>query len=247
MGSIFKNLEKSIFRATYKGEASRVAMLLLLNRRMVDARDALQSTPLHHAVMYRRIDVARMLLNKGADVDAKNHDGNGPLHFASSEEMIELLIGARALVNEKNNDGNTPLHKAAYNGLVNVMELLISNGARIDVVNKENMTPLHLAVQEGHREVAAFLITKGASVNTADGLGNTPLHIAAGGKLRTDGSGDLFESWYEESKAMVELLIQKGASVNARNKESATPLQLAKKKGFKDTAIVIALHGGKEM
>ena len=74
-----------------------------------------------------RKDVAKMLINKGSDVNAKNNLGYTPLHIAAlngSSEIIKLLLENGADKNAKDNDGNTPYDRAVWVQQTRVYELL---------------------------------------------------------------------------------------------------------------------------
>lgn len=110
--------------------------------------DSNDKTPLHFAAMNNHIDTAEMLISKGANVNAKDFDGNTPLHLAASggnPEMCKLLIEKGAEVNAKNTEGRTPLDLAAAGGHRQTAELLIDKGAAVsskclkneDILNKD--------------------------------------------------------------------------------------------------------------
>ena len=88
--------------------------------------------PLHSAVAGRHIGIARLLLEAGADVNAKQADGFVPLHGAAQNgqvEMIELLMEHGANVNTPDDDGKTALAYALDEGHVEAANLLRRHGA----------------------------------------------------------------------------------------------------------------------
>ena len=71
-------------------------------------------TPLHLALIRRQVEVARALIERGADVAAQNKDGETPLHLASfwgQVEVARMLIEQAVDVTSQDRDGNTPLHQ----------------------------------------------------------------------------------------------------------------------------------------
>ncbi|TET39409.1 MAG: hypothetical protein E3J72_00575 [Planctomycetota bacterium] len=188
--------------------------------------------PLHIAVERGYRDAAKILLARGADVDARTVPTRStPLHLAAlkgDEEMVSILISAGAKVDARNNERWTPLHNTAMYGRIKVAEFLISKGADLNATIKDGRTPLHLAAWNGHREFCGMLLSKGAGINTKDKYGSTPLHSAA-----AVGHNDV-----------VILLLDKGADVNAENQFDETALDRAIGAGENKTAEILRARGG---
>lgn len=102
------------------------------------------NTLLHVAVKKRDDDMIRLLIRKGADVNAKNMKGNTALHYAAETGTAMILIKSGAHIDAKNKRGDTLLHKSAYNGMEDMVRVLLLNGADSNAVNDKGMTPLHL-------------------------------------------------------------------------------------------------------
>ena len=90
-------------------------------------------------------------------------------------EVARLLLEKGADVRTKGSQGFTALFAAAQNGHVNVVRLLLDQGARVDDPGPEGETPLMAAAEEGHLDVVARLLSMGADVNGRDPLGDTAL------------------------------------------------------------------------
>src|SRR5260370_34782687 len=96
--------------------------------------------------------------------------------------MVDLLIEKGADVNARDRAGSAPLDEAAVRGYREIAESLLSHGARLDQENPETgATPLNEAANKGHRQVVALLLAQGADRNRRDRNGVTPLHSAARG------------------------------------------------------------------
>lgn len=107
-------------------------------------------------------------MDKGADINAKNKDGDTPLIQATSiggyKEIVELLISKGANVNAKDNIGNTSLKWASYFNREEIAELLVKNGADINAINDVGNTPLVEASKKGHKEITELLIRNGVNL-----------------------------------------------------------------------------------
>ena len=110
-------------------------------------------TPLHIAVQKGKLEVAKILIDRGAQIEARNNIEITPLHWAVDEhhlEIAEFLIEKGAQIEAKGKNGLTLLHKAANSGDLEMAKLLIDKGgAKIDAKTNTGWTPLHYAVYQG--------------------------------------------------------------------------------------------------
>jgi|ERR1700733_1412596 len=113
--------------------------------------------------------IAQLLLDNGAGafINAKNRQGNTPLHYACSNrklESVRLFLKWSADINSKNKEGQTPLHHACSGSIQKSQEqlvkLLLHNGADIDCKDNEGKTPLDLAHSNGYTEIEELLINE---------------------------------------------------------------------------------------
>ena len=105
---------------------------------------------------YRNPSVVAVLLDHGADIEAKTDGGSTPLHQAVINEkpsVVAVLLDHGADVEAKT-DGRTPLQSAAFFGKPSVVAVLLDHGADIEAKTDGGWTPLHRAVVHGeHRPV----------------------------------------------------------------------------------------------
>ena len=151
-----------------------------------DSRELLApSLPQHRPTLHTcaekgHLDVARDLIEAGADVNAKDNDGFTPLSICAEKGHLDVardLIWAGADVNAKDNDGMTPLYMCALGGHLEVARALIEAGADVNAKKDNGVTPLHMCAYTGHLEVSRALIEKGADVNAKEDDGVTPLYV----------------------------------------------------------------------
>ena len=144
----------------------------------------LGTTELHAAAGASGVVEVEVLLKAGADVNAKDKDGDTPLHAAagdnSSPAVLEVLLKAGADVNAKDADGNTPLHGAAFNNSSpEVLEVLLKAGADVNAKDTIGRTPLHAAAfNNPSPAVLELLLKAGADPRALDTEGKTPHAVA---------------------------------------------------------------------
>ncbi|MCA7010841.1 ankyrin repeat domain-containing protein [Wolbachia endosymbiont of Tribolium confusum] len=233
--------------ATEDGHVETISTLLKAKGIDVNALDQEYGRiPLHFAAENSRVDVVKLLIEKGADVNAADQDGRTPLHFTvenGHRDIVKLLIKKGADVNAADQDGKTPLHFAAENDHKDVVRLLIKVGAGINAENRDGWTPLHFAAENSHVDIVKLLIEKGANVNAAGRdiwilhrwtlyggvlYGWTPLHLAT-----KDGCVEIVNT----------LLKAKGINVNAADQDGKTPLHFAAENSHVDIVKLLIEKG----
>jgi hypothetical protein len=155
---IAEGAEISIHLAAYIGNYAKVKILIEsgVDSNLSDFGD----TVLHHAASGGHNDIARLLIDNGANLNTKNRMGQTPLHISTRigyKDMVELLIDKGANININNDEGRTPLHEAANSGHKDLVTLLISHGADLNAKTQNGMTALDYALRSGFEDVAELL------------------------------------------------------------------------------------------
>ncbi|RWA05151.1 hypothetical protein EKO27_g9951 [Xylaria grammica] len=153
----------------------------------IEVRDQIGRTPLLWAATNSNIELARFLLENGANVAAANNRGRTALHLSAEsndeehrDDMVKLLLRYNASPEATSDGGWTPLHNAAQSGYLSVVALLLETKAKVNAELSNGMTPLHWAAFNGFEDIVKLLLTR-PDVNTAlkDGFDRTPMLCAA--------------------------------------------------------------------
>ena len=248
----------------------------------INARGVNSCTSLHetsfgflspHILFPRHPDVARLLLERGADVNVLDEDNATPLHLAAGKGVVgvvHVLLEHGANVGVEDNRRRTPLHAAAEGDAVGVVHVLLEHGANVGAEDNECRTPLHAAAEGDAVGVVPVLLEHGANMGAKDKKGRTPLLAAAEGEAvkvvpvllehgadvgaednggRTplhaaaEGRGLEYESWENDRAEVIRVLVEHGANVRAEDKEGRTPLHAAAEGEAVMAVSVLLIHG----
>ncbi len=232
---LYRDRQKKCLHKALDKEHTRWAKCLLANNWDVNEehcyndRDEHVYTPLGVAAARGAIQLCKLLLRKGAEV---NPAGAGvlPLYQACRNghfEVAKLLVECGAKIRLGFRDtGLTPLHGAAEYGDTKILAFLLNKGAPVNVrAGFEQQTPLHVAAENGHLEAAKLLINHGASVSRKTiGTNHSSLEYAAKGhsSLEYATKGGNIE--------VCKLFLRLGEPVNQRS-HGKSPLDVAAEAG----------------
>ena len=158
--------ETQLFYFCENGMTSSVVRMLEMRSIDVEAKEGKFGwTCLHIAADNGHLDICRLLLDKGAQVEAKDNRGCTPLHWAAREgyvEIVRLLCDRGADVEAHDNDGRRPLHRAALYGHISVVkELIEERNAEINARDDIGWTALTWAREVNKHDIAAYLVSHG--------------------------------------------------------------------------------------
>jgi ankyrin repeat protein len=222
---------KTIITAVRSGETDVVRKLLAASPELVNARDVAGSSLLHHAAGFGSIAMMKLLLERGADVNAANQRKSTPLFWSLHDEgKARLLLDSRASISAKTIDGRTPVYQAAsMANAVPVLRLLLDKGADANAKTLTGMTPL-MAACRTNIEAALLLIERKADVNARNAANGTALMAAA----------------QTGKPEMVRLLLESGADPNFRTKRNESALADAATAGNEEV-VKLLINGGAEI
>ncbi len=199
----------------------------------IDVRDEHGRTPLSYAAAQGFPKAISLLLEAGADVNARDYVGSAPLHWADTGQVAQLLIAGGATVDVTDDDGFTPLYWAAIANRRSTVEALVAHGANVNVQSNDGFTPLVRAAHEGLLSTVNILLSAGADPNAGhpeNGL--TPLWLAV----------------TRDHVSIVKVLLEAGADANVMDKAGATPLHKATEAGRSSMLMMgLLLDAGAEM
>jgi len=157
-----KGIPLDIWEASATGRTARIRELLSRIPSLLDAVSADGYTPLGLAAFFAHEETARVLVEEGADVNARSRNAMGvtPLHSAVASRtppIVELLLESGADVNAIQHGGFTALHGAAFAGDLEIAGMLVRAGGDPLLKTDDGKTALALALENGHSGVATFL------------------------------------------------------------------------------------------
>ena len=149
----------------------------------VNGKDVVGWTALHYACLRGHRNIAGLLLDNGADIDARTYNGKQtPLIMACGNghaATAKLLLDHGADIDAATSDKcTTPLIMACLNGHTATTKLLLDRGCAINAVANNENTALHRACKNGHLQCVKELLAHGADTNIENNDGHTPLDVA---------------------------------------------------------------------
>lgn len=202
-----------------KPDTLKIAQLLLDSGAQVNSQAGFyNTTPLYGAARNGSLELVKLLVSKGAKVNAVNKEFSMPLAKAVQADNLEIAKfllehGADKTINHSDDEFQTAIFKARS---AKMAQLLIANGANVSESDKKGLSVLlHAVANYLDFDLLKVLLQNGADINARDDSGTTALLRAA---------------WYpyeRDDKNCVQFLLENGANANVANNQGETPLLVA--------------------
>lgn len=182
---------------------------------------------IHALAEYGDAAPLRVLLERGADPDARDGDGNAAIHLATAHENAEhilpVLLAHSADIDSRTRKGETPLMIAVKNGRADIVKLLIDSGADIGAKDDFEYNAFHHSAYQERADIVRILLANWADVDGVSRYGRTALHIAAD---RGHGS-------------VVKVLKEAGANLKLKDRNGKTAMDLAIGGSYDETVRIL--------
>ena len=206
---------------------------------LVNAAGGRYKFPLLAALALGEVEIAELLLEHGADVDAREARGMTallsafPLPQVDILNIVEFLLEHDADVNARDDRLISSLHLAEHYGDWEVAQMLLNHKADVNFQDDHGRTPLHILLENGmfhgggddYFDHVQLLLEHGAEVNRRDKNNQTPLLLA------------VWQNWFE----LVDILLENGADANAVDDNAKTPLHILSESQIDEESDVIDL------
>lgn len=274
-GEILLAHNADIFYSNLSGESPlKFAMRLregreewMINSNTLLAKDGAGNTPLHLAAEWQIVPMMMYLLEKGADIDARNANNETPIFNAikaDSPEALKTLLEndkvKKADIDARDFLGNTVLHAAVRWSAYKSAEFLLNQNSPeySKILNAKNLagkTVLHEAAKQGNINFINIFLKANVDINAADETGRSPLSEAvltnkteAIALLLNNGASPVQQDMYgrtalheaiEISKESIQLVREAGGNPLAKDAYGKTPFILALNKNLEIIDLVL--------
>ncbi|KXJ15102.1 Transient receptor potential cation channel subfamily A member 1 [Exaiptasia diaphana] len=250
---ITESVEKNLCRRVGLGQACRdgrediVGRLLRGKMNTINNIDEDGMAALHYAARCNRVEILKMLLRAGADIDVKGSSkihAMTPLLCAAKFNAIEsskVLIREGASVSAKNCYGQTALHHAVRRQNIKIVELLLTEGKMdVNVVDIDKTTALHIAAHVGDEMSTKLLLFHGIEIKAQDNDGFTAFHVAA-----REGKNDVLRTLLQTGTERRQAVSMRTLLQTARDHKMDTTMLLDMPDNYGNTCLHLAVKHGR--
>ncbi|CAG2236460.1 unnamed protein product [Mytilus edulis] len=215
-----------------EGYEEYVHFFIGIDKNLVNQQDSNGQTALHKACIKGHVNIAKLLLDNGANIDIHDNNYKTALDIACDSGLndtclVDFLLSRKAKIGPKLTDFRTALHVACERNRFDLAELLLKYKASVNEQDYRQYTPLHLACKNGHVDIVELLMEHKPKLNLFDFKGRTALFYCA---------------CEQGSFEIAEMLLINKAIVDFDDKEGSTPLYAACKNGNLKVAKLLLLN-----
>lgn len=209
--------------ACMEASCGQIIRTLLHRGADANAKDRCFSIALHSASRKGNMEMVKILINGGSDVNAENEFDQDKLLVPkegtslNGHELVEDELGVVEQV------PGTALHVASQGGHTHIVKYLLEHGAHIEPPDELENTPLITASSEGHTNIVSLLLERGANIRARNACGESSLHAAS----------------REDHTETVEILLAHDAEMETEDESGDTALDVASLEGNVDTLKVL--------
>ncbi|UCG28409.1 MAG: ankyrin repeat domain-containing protein, partial [Bacteroidales bacterium] len=171
---------EKVVEAAKTGDLETVKTILTQDPSKLNATDENNYTALHWACIRAHWNIARYLIEKGADLNVEGEDGGTQINWAVHHDnvvIVNLMVEKGARLNIQNQWGMTELHTAIWRGNIQTVEYLLDHGSDPMITTNEGWTAMHYAFRSGHDNIIEMLKKRGLSTEVKDNQGRFPKHL----------------------------------------------------------------------
>jgi cytohesin len=256
---------RTLHKAAQDGDLATALRVLGDDPYLVKSLEEYKLTPLHRAAAAGHAELVKALLDRSAQVDARDYGGGTALHGSAASghaDAAAALLDKGADPSAPDEEGLTPLHFAARNGHEAAAALLLARGADPNARGRFTGMPLHEAAEHGHQAVVELLLAGGGLANARSGGSHTPFtpwhdaqqagHAVIAELLRDHGGRDKAAQAISVHRAaelgylgrLKVLLNEDPALISSRDYlYRRTPLHFAAEHGHRQAAELLLAHG----
>ncbi|KAL3866107.1 hypothetical protein ACJMK2_043440 [Sinanodonta woodiana] len=223
------------------GQTRVVDALLNSGDIRIDIKNKNGVTPLQFALSFKCEEAAKLLIDKGCDVNFRSGRlDKTPLHISSEMGLLELvciLLKKGADLTAKDKKGHSPMHYASMKGHKHIVDMLIKENAdqaesrslnHRRKTDTNGLAPIHYAARGGRVDVVRSLIESGVDTDLPDMFGRSPLYLAAR---------------FGHQNVVTELLRVENVDVNYKEKKYGfTPLHIATERRHASVVEILCQH-----
>ena len=250
-----------------------VIRLLLEARAEIDHHPHSNKYLLHHAVLWNREDVLRLLMDDNSNVDIVDKNGDTALNcinVSTPLKIAKILVNGGASCNIRNKKHYTPICTAVLSENAEIVKCL-AKIAKLDIVRGQRGDPLHIACYQANLDLVKMLVDAGADVDLRDPLVGTPLQSACSSKTSSKEKResaifylineahvdlDIIGGWHgcalnaacaQSSFDIVRMMLEKGVEIDVKNELGMMAVHFAARRGEQIFRTIVECGGDAEV